>query len=127
MILQSLKHVYVQPDTHSLHTPTRFLHPPSSSSLFVLFIVAHAILLGCLVSLHLLLPRLLLRAAEIHEDIITAFWVQKNASFLAAIDSTAEDLKDTCREASGIDCAKHGFLHKVEWANVQNASLLAKR
>ena len=70
----------------------------------------------------------MLRASDIHEDIITSFRVQQieTAAIIAAMDSSAEDLKITCKEASGIDTAKHGVPHKVNWANVHNAWMAAR-
>ena len=50
----------------------------------------------------------------------------KDVSLFTAMDSTAEELKDTCREAFCIDSAKHGFTHKRDWAKVHNAWLSAK-
>ena len=44
----------------------------------------------------------------------------------AAMDSTAEELKDTVREAFGVDTAKYGLPHKVEWAKIHNAWLASK-
>ena len=37
------------------------------------------------------------------------------------MDTTPEELKDTVREAFGVDTAKYGLPHKVEWANIHNA------
>ena len=57
------------------------------------------------------------RAADIGEEVITGFRVHriKNAATFAAMDTTREVLKDTFREAFGVDTAKHGLPHKVEW------------
>ena len=70
----------------------------------------------------------MLRSSFVHENVITAIRVQKirNAATFAAMDSTAEDLKETCKEAFGIDPSKYGISHKVEWANVHNAWLASK-
>ena len=42
------------------------------------------------------------------------------------MDTTAEELNDTVREAFGIDTAKYGLPHKVDWANIHNAWLAVK-
>ena len=42
------------------------------------------------------------------------------------MDTTAEELKDTVREAFSVDTAKCGLPHKVEWANIHNAWLAVK-
>ena len=69
-----------------------------------------------------------LRAAVISEEVITGFRVHKikNAAIFAAMKTTAEELKDTVREAFGVDTAKYALPHKVEWANIHNAWLAAK-
>ena len=69
-----------------------------------------------------------LRAADISEEVITGFRVHriKNAATFAAMDTTPEELKDTVREAFGVDTAKYGVPHKVEWANIHNAWLASK-
>ena len=58
-----------------------------------------------------------LRAADISKEVITGVRVHriKNAATFAAIDTTPEVLKDTVPEALGVDTAKHGLPHKVEW------------
>ena len=55
-----------------------------------------------------------LRAAGISEEVITGFRVHKikSAAIFAAMDTTAEELKDTVREAFGVDTAKYGLPHK---------------
>ena len=69
-----------------------------------------------------------LRAADISEEAITGFRVHRiiNAATFAAMDTTPEELKDSVREAFGVDTAKFGLLHKVEWANIHNAWLASK-
>ena len=69
-----------------------------------------------------------LRAADISEEEKTGFRVHKikDAAIFAAMDTTAEELKDTVREAFGVDTAKYGLPHKVEWANIRNAWLAVK-
>ena len=66
-----------------------------------------------------------LRAADISEEVISGFRVHriKHAATFAAMDTTPEELKDTVREAFGVDTAKYGQPHKVEWANIHNAWL----
>ena len=66
-----------------------------------------------------------LRAADISEEVIIGFRVHsiKNAGTFAAMDTTPKELKDTVREALGVDTAKYGLPHKVEWANIHNAWL----
>ena len=69
-----------------------------------------------------------LRAADISEEVIKGFRVRriKNAATFAAMDTTLEELKDTIREAFGVDTAKYGLPHKVEWAKNHNAWLASK-
>ena len=69
-----------------------------------------------------------LRAAVISEEVITGFRVHKikNAPIFAAMDTTAEEVKDTVREAFGSDTVKYGSPYKVEWANIHNPGLAAK-
>ena len=69
-----------------------------------------------------------LRAADISEEVITGFRVHKikSAAIFAAMDTTVEELKETVREAFGVDTAKFGLPHKVEWANIHNAWLSVK-
>ena len=50
----------------------------------------------------------------------------KTAAIFAAMDSTPEELKVTCKEAFHIDTVAHGISHKVEWANVHNTWLSAR-
>ena len=52
--------------------------------------------------------------------------VAHNAATFAAMDTTPKELEDTVREAFGVDIAKYGLPHKVEWANIHNAWLAAK-
>ena len=70
----------------------------------------------------------MLRASFIHENVTSAIRVQKirNAAIFAATDSTAEELKDTCKETFFIDASEHGATNKVEWANVHHAWFAAK-
>ena len=42
------------------------------------------------------------------------------------MDTTPEELKDTVREAFGVDTAKYGLPHKVKWAHIHNAWLASK-
>ena len=51
-----------------------------------------------------------LRAADISEEVITGFRVHKikTAAIFAAMDTTVEELKETVREAFGVDTAKYG-------------------
>ena len=44
-----------------------------------------------------------------------AHWKIKNAAIFAAMDTTAEELKETVREAFGIDTAKCGLPH-TRWS-----------
>ena len=69
-----------------------------------------------------------LRAADISEEVITGFRVHKikTAATFAAMDTTVEELKETVREAFGVDTAKYGLPHKVESANIHNAWLSVK-
>ena len=69
-----------------------------------------------------------LRAADISEEVITGFRVHKikTGAIVAAMDTTVEELKETVREAFGVDTAKYGLHHKVEWANIHNAWLAVK-
>ena len=70
-----------------------------------------------------------LRAADISEEVIAGFRVHKikTAATFAAMDTIVEELKETVREAFGVDTAKYGLPHKVEWANIHNAWLSVKR
>ena len=70
----------------------------------------------------------MLRSSFVHENVTSPIRVRKirNAAIFAAMDFTAEELKETCKEAFGIDASKHGGTHKVEWASVHNAWLAAK-
>ena len=69
-----------------------------------------------------------LRAADISEEVVTGFRIHriKNAATCTAMGTTPEELKDTVREAFGVETAKHGLPHKVEWANIHNPWLAAK-
>ena len=60
--------------------------------------------------------------------VITGFRVHKikTAAIFAAMDTTVDELKETVREAFGVDTAKYGLPHKVEWANIHNARLAVK-
>ena len=62
------------------------------------------------------------------EEVITGFRVHKmkTAAMFAAMDTSVEELKETVREASGVDTAKYGLLHTVKWANIHNAWLSVK-
>ena len=68
------------------------------------------------------------RAAVGAEEVITGFRVHtiKTAAIFAAMDITVEELKETVRESFGVDTAKYGLPHKVEWANIHNAWLSVK-
>ena len=65
---------------------------------------------------------------DVSEEVITGFRVHKikTAAILAAMDTTVEELEETVREAFGVDTAKCGLPHKVEWANIHNAWLAVK-
>ena len=39
----------------------------------------------------------------------------------AAMDDTATELKETCKEAVGLGPANKGFFHKCGWANIHKA------
>ena len=50
-------------------------------------------------------------AADISEEVITGFRVHniKTAAIFAAMDTTMKELKETVREAFGVDTAKYGL------------------
>ena len=64
----------------------------------------------------------LLRSVNLCEQLITAFRVQEitDRELFVALDTSEESLRDTCKEAFGIDPSK-GFAHKRELGKVIKA------
>ena len=67
-------------------------------------------------------PEALLRSVSLCEQLITAFRVQDVADreLFVALDTPEESLRETCKEAFGIDSSK-GFAHKRELGKIVTA------
>ena len=69
----------------------------------------------------------LLRCVNLCEQLITAFRVQEitDRELFVALDTSEESLRETCKEAFGIDTSK-GFAHKRELGKIIKAGCNAK-